>query len=432
MLIMIFIVFYYSSTSSVLTAKQSISDIDTKDSYQTTSYTDTQNNNEAISDTDMATNTLFTPDTEYEVINTPTDLEPVNVSNTPSVNIMMVGDILLHTPVEEAACTDSGSYDFGAIFTNTKDIISSADLALVNQEVIIGGKELGVSGYPCFNAPEEIADALVDSGFDVICHGTNHALDKGKKGIINTLSNWKNKYPGIITLGIYDNQEDYETVTVTEVNGIKIALLNYTYGTNGISIPSDMPYCVDLMTKEKVIKDLDTAEKEADFTIICPHWGTEYSLEHSKEQEEWCKIFLEHGADLVIGTHPHVIQDIQYYSDDNSEMLVYYSLGNFVNWTSGTGEGVANRMVGGIADVEISKNISGKAYIESYDVIPVVCHVESRQNGVTVYPLSEYNESLASKNEIQYQDSSFSLNYCINLIKDIWEDNCSFLLENAG
>ncbi len=403
---------------------------DSKDNEKEVSpvYTDS----EYASDSFDGYNTLMTPATSYTVTDLPTEEKIVPLSTSGTARIMMVGDILLHDPVEASAKRADGTYNFDHIFANTRSIISSADLALVNQEVIIGGQELGISGYPAFNAPAEIADSLVSSGFDVVCHATNHALDKGSKGIINTLSTWRSKYPGMTVLGIYDNQNDYENVTIREVNGIRIALLNYTYGTNGISLPSSMPYCVDLLSKEKVIKDLDFAENNADFTIICPHWGTEYQLSHSAEQERWCDIFLEHGADLVLGTHPHVIQEIEYYSKDDKEMLVYYSLGNFVNWTSGRGNGVANRMVGGIADVEIVKGADGNAHIGSYTVIPVVCHVQSGQDGVTVYPLTQYTDALAANNEIIGQDPSFNLTYCWDLVDDVWGDTIASYLPASG
>ena len=203
---------------------------------------------------------------------------------TSDISIIMVGDILLHTPVEDAARNDEGRYNYDFIFRNMRGEISSADLALVNQEVIIGGKELGVSGYPAFNAPYEIGDALVAAGFDVICHGTNHALDKGKKGVTNCVNYWKENHPEIAVVGLNGSEEEYKNVTILEKNGIRVAVLNYTYGTNGIKPPSDMPYAVDMLEKNKVISDLKYAEENADFTIVCPHWGTEYRLTADSEQ----------------------------------------------------------------------------------------------------------------------------------------------------
>ncbi|MBP5745235.1 MAG: CapA family protein, partial [Lachnospiraceae bacterium] len=147
--------------------------------------------------------------TEEAIVTEPPVVTPSIEEIDTSVNIIMVGDILLHTPVEEAAKNDeTGIYDFDFIFDNSKDKISSADIAIANEEVIIGGEELKVSGYPAFNAPYEIGDALYDAGFDVICHATNHALDKGKKGIINCLDYWRSAHPDMIVTGIYDNEAD--------------------------------------------------------------------------------------------------------------------------------------------------------------------------------------------------------------------------------
>ena len=339
------------------------------------------------------------------------------------ISVVMVGDILLHTPVEEAAKQEDGTYNFDAIFANLQEDIQIADLAIVNQEVIIGGEELGISGYPAFNAPFEAGDALVNAGFDVVCHGTNHALDKGKKGLISCIDFWKQNYPEIAVLGIHESQEERDNIYIYEQDDIRVAILNYTYGTNGISLPDDMPFAVDMLEKESVIADIQRAEESADFTILCPHWGTEYKLEPSAEQEMWTEIFLENGVDLVLGTHPHVIEPIEWVIDEETghKMLVYYSLGNFVNWTSGTGEGVANRMVGGLAQVTISKD-EEEAVISDYGIVPVVCHLEEGINGVTVYKLSEYTLEMAEENRIGQQDSNFSLEYCEALCQRVWGD----------
>lgn len=342
----------------------------------------------------------------------------------PEIRLVMVGDILLHTPLAASGKKPDGGYDFSAVFENLKQEIEKADVALVNQEVIIGGAELGISGYPSFNAPYELGDALVDSGFDVVLHATNHALDKRKKGILNCLSFWQENYPDTAVLGIHDSQESQQEIYVYEQQGIRIAVLNYTYGTNGVPLPEDMPYAVDLLEEDRVKADLQRAGELADFVVVCPHWGKEYVLEQTKEQEKWAKLFAENGADLVLGTHPHVIEPIEQVTADNGgQALVYYSLGNFVNWTAGTGAGVANRMVGGMAQVTVSLDDSGEAVITEYGVLPVVCHVEGGFGGVTVYPLWEYTEELAVRNEIVRQDGSFSLRYCQELAERVFGDD---------
>ncbi len=374
-------------------------------------------------DVTNATNSNASPvspptDTSKEEANSPSEEELYSPSQ---INIIMVGDILLHTPVEKAALHD-GTYNYDAIFANTINEISSADLALVNQEVIIGGEELGVSGYPCFNAPYELGDCLVATGFDVICHATNHAMDKGKAGLLNCIDYWNEEHPDIAVLGINESEEARDDIFIYEQDDIKIAILDYTYGTNGIPLPSDMPYAVNLLDEQKVIIDIEIAENLADFTIVCPHWGTEYLLEPTSYQDYWNRIFLENGVDLVLGTHPHVIEPIEMLTDETTghEMLCYYSLGNYVNWTSGYGQGVANRMVGGLANVTISKNDKEEVTITDYYVDALVCHVSEGTDGVTTYLLRDYTPELAAQNEIIKQDASFSYEYCIELCNKVW------------
>lgn len=338
----------------------------------------------------------------------------------PEITLVMVGDILLHTPVAESGRREDGSYDFGAVFDGMREEIAEADLALVNQEVIIGGEELGISGYPAFNAPYELGDALAEAGFDVVLHATNHALDKGKKGVLNCLAFWEEQYPGMAVLGIHGSGEDQEEIYVYEQEGIRIAVLNYTYGTNGIAMPADMPYAVDMLERERVAGDLQRARELADFVVVCPHWGTEYTLEATAEQRDWALFFADNGADLILGTHPHVIEPVEWVttSDKSRDVLVYYSLGNFVNWTSGTGTGVANRMVGCMARVDIERDEDG-VVIKDYEAEPIVCHVEQGFGGVRVYPLDSYTEELAQKNEIVDQDGEFSLEYCRSLAQEV-------------
>ena len=342
----------------------------------------------------------------------------------PEISIIMVGDMLMHTPVEESAKQEDGSYSYDAIFANTVSEIQDADLAIVNQEVIIAGEKYGVSGYPAFNAPFELGHDLIEAGFDVICHGTNHALDQGKKGLKSCLSFWEENYPDVPVLGIHGSQADQDEIYIYEQDGVKIAILNFTYGTNGIPLPSDMPYAVDMLEEEKVVAALKKADELADFTVVCPHWGNEYELGVVNSQKKWTDIFFENGVDLVIGTHPHVIEPIEQIVDEETgqSMLVYYSIGNFCNWTSSSGAGIANRMVGGMAEATIAIDELGEPYIMEYGVEPVVCHLTEGTNGVSVYFLDDYTTELGSQNEIIKQDANFSYDYCVELCDKVWGD----------
>ena len=342
----------------------------------------------------------------------------------PEIELIMVGDVLLHDRLEECAKQEDGSYRYEALFAPMKDEIQAADLAIVNQEVLIGGEELGISGYPCFNAPFTLGDALVDAGFDVVCHATNHTLDKQKKGLLSCINFWKTSYPNIAVLGMNETKEEQEEIYIYEQEGIKIAILNYTYGTNGIKMPSDMPFAVNLLDEEKVIADIKKAEELADFTIVCPHWGTEYVLKQTKEQERWAKIFFENGVDLVIGTHPHVIEPVEMMYDVSTghRMLVYYSLGNFVNWSGESRDGVANRFLGGMARVTISLDEGGNPMIADYGVVATVTHVEKKTNGVYTTRLSEYSQELSLTSEVIKQDDVFSKEYLEGIADKVWGD----------
>ena len=335
-----------------------------------------------------------------------------------SLTLVMVGDMLMHTPVNETGVKEDGSIDFSHLFTYTKDKIQGADIALVNQEVILGGEELGISGYPAFNTYQELGDDLVDVGFDVVLHATNHALDKGKKGLLSCLSYWDAEHPEMAVLGIQDTAEEQNEIYIYEKNGIRIAILNYTYGTNGIPLPEDMPFAVNLMDKERMAEDIENAKAQADFVIVCPHWGTEYVLEETDYQRNYAQFMLDCGVDLVLGTHPHVIEPVEMFEDENGHrMLVYYSLGNYVNCTSSDKSDIGNRMLGAMAEVTITKDADGKVYISEYGAQPLVTYVSEDQKEIAVYPLEQFTDEMAlSSHTIKY-DTSFSKTYC----EQLWE-----------
>ena len=336
----------------------------------------------------------------------------------PEVTLIMVGDMLMHTPINETGVMEDGSIDFSHLFTNTRDMIEEADIAIVNQEVILGGEELGISGYPAFNTYYELGDDLIDVGFDVVLHATNHALDKGKKGILNCLSYWEEKHPEIAVLGIQDSQEEQNEIYVREANGIRIAILNYTYGTNGIPLPEDMPYAVNLMDKEKMAEDIAKAKEVSDFVVVCPHWGTEYVLETTDYQENYATFLLEQGVDLVLGTHPHVIEPMEILQDEEgNEMLVYYSLGNYVNCTSSETADIGLRMLGAMAEVTIAMDDGKDAYIKEYGAEPLVTYVSTDRETIAVYPMDEFTDEMAQSSHTIKYTTDFSKRYC----EELWE-----------
>lgn len=332
------------------------------------------------------------------------------------VSISMVGDVLMHNPTLKSGLKEDGSYRYDHLFKHVKKQMQESDISLVNQEVILGGTELGISAYPNFNAPQELGDALVNSGFNTILHATNHTLDKGEKGVDNALAFWKEKHPDTAVLGIHESQKERDNIHIFEKRGFKIAILNYTYGTNGMPVPEERPYLIDLMDKEQMEKDLKKANELADYVIVCPHWGTEYVFEATEEQKEWTQFFLKQGVDLVIGTHPHVIEPVEWVEDGENKMLVFYSLGNFTS-----SQDSWYKMLGAMANVTLLKDADGKVTVTDYGVEPLVTHIAAGTDYTTYY-LKDYTEELAKKNKIRNVDSSFSIEKLNKLSEEVFGD----------
>lgn len=338
-----------------------------------------------------------------------------------SVTIRMVGDILLHEAVTESGLKNDGSYSFDHLFANVKSEIEKADIALVNQEVILGGSEMGLSGYPAFNGPFEVGDAIAGAGFDIVLHATNHALDRGSRAVVNCCNFWRTSHPEVSFIGISDSAEK-NNIVIKESKGIKIAFINYTYGTNGIPLPEGYPNAVTYLDAETIRSDTAYAKENADFVVVCPHWGTEYTHEADSNQKYWTQLFLECGVDLVIGTHPHVTEPIEVLEQNGHSMTVYYSIGNFVNSTAQTGAGIADRMVGAMADVTLERDSAGNVRITDFGVIPLVTHLSEGYGGITTYKLSDYTEEMAQQNLIVASDPAFSLEYCKTLTEKVFGD----------
>ncbi|HKL99426.1 MAG TPA: CapA family protein, partial [Mobilitalea sp.] len=307
------------------------------------------------------------------------------------VKLLAVGDNLIHIEVVNSGKQADGSYNFDHLYSNLAKDISAADIAVVNQETILGGATFAYSGYPSFNSPTEIGDALANVGFDVVLHATNHTMDMGLKAVENTLAFWSN-YPEIKILGINGTKEDKDTIPIVTKNGIKLALLNYTYSLNGYKLPEGMPYLVNLLDKKQMTKDIIKAKELADFVIVFPHWGSEYVYEATSIQKDLTALYYELGVDLVIGTHPHVLEPVEWVeTEPGHRMLVYYSLGNFMSYQK-----EAPRMLGGLANITISKD-ADKTYISEASITPIVTHYEHGPADYKygLYKLSDYTPEQA-------------------------------------
>ncbi len=309
------------------------------------------------------------------------------------VTLVAVGDNLIHNTLIDAGEQENGSRDYTSFYENIKSDISAADIAVINQETMLGGSSFAYAGYPCFNTPWEVGDAAIDAGFDIFTCATNHSLDVGYAGIEQECK-YFDSHPEVTHVGTNDSEEDYNSVVYYEKNGIKFAILNYTYGTNGISIPESKPWCVNMMDKEKITADVNAAKQNSDVVIVFPHWGTENSTSVSDYQREYIKLFSELGVDIVIGTHPHVLQPVEWVENEQTgkKMLVYYSLGNFISHQTSL-----NQLCGGMAQITVEKR-GEEISITSAKLTPVVCWYKSSSGkfSFSVYKLSDYTEELGS------------------------------------
>lgn len=309
-----------------------------------------------------------------------------------SVYLVAVGDNLIHNTLISAGEQEDGSLDYSSFYENIKNDISSADIAVINQETILGGSEFEYTGYPVFNSPWEIGTAAIDAGFDIFTCATNHSLDKGYAGIEQECA-FFDQHPEVVHVGTNDSEEDYNSIIYYEKNSIRFAILNYTYGTNGIPIPESSPWCVNMMDKEKITADVNAAKHNADVIIVFPHWGTENSTSVSDYQREYVQLFSDLGVDIVIGTHPHVLQPVEWVENETTgkKMLVYYSLGNFISHQTSL-----NQLCGGMAEIKIEKK-NGEISITYAKLVPVVCWYKSSGDKYefSVYKLSDYTDSIA-------------------------------------
>jgi len=252
--------------------------------------------------------------------------------------LIMVGDALIHSSVYKDAnrLANYNGYDFKPQIKYIKKIVKDYDIAYYNQETILGGTSLGLSDYPTFNSPQEVGDAMIDAGFNLVSLATNHTMDKGKNAILESRKYW-NKQENVQAIGSYSsNEEKIELETkVLEKNGITYAMLNYTYGTNGI--PVSESYLVNvwptdndtkyLAYKENIKKDIASIRDKVDVLIVAMHWGVEYTHTPTNYERDMAKFLAENNVDIVIGTHPHVIQPVEWIDDT----IVFYSLGNFIS-----------------------------------------------------------------------------------------------------
>lgn len=331
------------------------------------------------------------------------------------VSFVAVGDNLIHDTVyEQAAARVSDGYDFSYDYEKIADKIAAPDVAILNQETIIS-TEHNVSSYPMFNSPVEVGEEMLKIGFDVFNIATNHSLDCGEKGLISAINFWKGK--NAITTGAYLNSDDMANIPMNEVNGVKIAYLGFTESTNGLSLPDDTEVILVQAKDESLLQQqIAKAKETADVVIVNAHWGEEYTHEPNDNQRSLAQKLASWGADVIIGTHPHVIQPVEYIvNSDGRKTLVAYSLGNFIS-----AQNRGPRMLGGMLNFEVVKNnATGEIALENVKFSGVVTHYGYGYSNIRVYPLEDYTQELASKHGVLSKTSDFSLQYLYDILNDV-------------
>ena len=340
-----------------------------------------------------------------------------NKEETYKVSMVMVGDNLIHSSIYNEANRNANydGYDFKPMITMIKDKVKGYDLAYYNQETILGGSEIGLSDYPTFNSPYEAGDAMLDAGFNIVSLATNHTIDRGEKAVLNSCEYWETK-SDVLTAGSYCSEEDRNEVKVMEKNNITYTMLNYTYGTNGIAIPNGKDYLVNVWPmdynadygvgyeafKETVKEDIERVRDKVDVLIVAMHWGVEYTHTPTKYQKDAAEFLASLGVDIVIGTHPHVVQPVEWIDDT----IVFYSLGNFISAQEQSDN--YNKMVGLMSSLDITKTVKGDDVDIKIDNINneliYTRHIGYRQ--FKVIPFSEMNSTYLSNYEEIYNKYS--------------------------
>lgn len=305
--------------------------------------------------------------------------------NLPEARITAYADAL-------AGTTGDGDFDFPPIYEPVKPIVETADLAYIKQETHIGGKEIGARGWPSFNTVDQMADAVVATGFDLVASASNHSYDWGAFGAVEHSRSIWDGMPVVFT-GTAASQEQADELALIERDGITFALLDYTYGVNGFT-QADLPsYAVNFIDDERIIADVARAREAADVVLAAMHWGTENLLEADEEQQRLAQLLADAGVDVVLGSHPHVIGPLAWVEGaGGNKTLVAYSLGNFLSCHETPD---AENELEGMLSCDFVKGDDGAVAIENVVWTPLVNHTAEGEH--LVVPLKDYTADMAAR-----------------------------------
>ena len=311
-------------------------------------------------------------------------------------SMSVIGDIMCHnTQYKDAYNSSTGTYDFSYVFEDIKNYISEADIAVGNLETTFAGKDRGYSNYPRFNTPEQLAYNLKDFGIDVLSTANNHCMDTNFSGLVSTLNYLDDA--GISYMGTNSTQENQNKVLIKDVNGIKIAFLSFTYGTNGIPVPKDKSFAVNLIDNNLILEQLSLAKSQnPDLICVSMHWGIEYQTKQNSEQEKLANLLFENGVDVILGSHPHVLQPMEKktitLADGSSkDCFVIYSLGNFMS-----GQTQTNTRNSVILNMDFTKSgETGKTTIDSVSYVPIYMY-KSNSKVTQKYRVLDIEKTIAN------------------------------------
>ncbi len=294
------------------------------------------------------------PDEEPPAENTEVKAIVTNAQPLSSeITLVAVGDCLMHNTQIWSGQQADGTYNFDFFFSEVQDLIEEGDYSSISFEAPLAGAESGYTGYPLFNSPDAIAQTFKGSGFDLVTTANNHAFDRGYQGAMRTLEVLRNA--GLDTIGTYTSEEESKSYLIKDIQGVRVGYLAYSYGTNGIPIPADKSYCFNLLDRDKILSDIGQIRSQVDILILIVHWGSEYMPQPDNEQIEQAHEFLNAGADVILGSHPHVIQPMEIIKINQQDKLVLYSMGNIISHQNGL-----ERNSGIILNMKFSKNFESK------------------------------------------------------------------------
>jgi poly-gamma-glutamate synthesis protein (capsule biosynthesis protein) len=351
------------------------------------------------------------------------EVEPLPEPERPQVTtitFVAAGDNLIHDIIYNRARVtgEEREYNFDPSFEHIKPIIQKADIAFINQETVLGGKQFGYSGYPVFNTPQDVGLSLINAGFNVVNQASNHTMDKGEGAVYATLDFWDSQ--NMLYLGIFRTEEQRKTKkAIMEKNGIKVGFLSYTYGLNGYPLPRDKPWLVALIDKDTMSREIDELRPLCDLLVVSMHWGNEFHHTVSKDQKELALLLAERKVDVIIGHHPHVTGPVEVIQrPDGRKLTVYYSLGDLLSHTQSSQ--TPDTMTGALAFMTITKTVTKdetSCTVTAAGVIPTVSHYTTDRNTpFVVYPLWDYTEELAAK----HIKKNITAAYLNNVARDIF------------